>query len=72
MAKLKLSIDNDIDFLVLSAEAQAFGYSAEVRVKVKRASQGGVVSTLPAPDVFDLPPDQCEEIHAEIGDDEDE
>ncbi len=70
MAKLKISIDNDIDFLVLSAEATAFGYSAEVQVKVKRAGQSGAVSTLPAPDVFDLQPDQHEEIHAYLDSDE--
>ncbi|WP_166418972.1 hypothetical protein [Cochlodiniinecator piscidefendens] len=63
MAKLKIAIDNDIDYLVLSAEAAAFGYSAEVKLKVKRTGTTGAVSTLPAPDVFDLPSDQHEEIH---------
>lgn len=69
MAKLKISIDNDIDFLVLCAEATAFGFSTEVQVKVKRAGQNGAVSTLPAPDIFDLQSDQHEEIHADFDND---
>lgn len=72
MAKLKIAIDNDIEFLVVTAEARAFGYSAEVQVKVKRARSGEVVSTLPAPDVFDLSPDQHEEVLADFGEGDDE
>lgn len=72
MAKLKISIDNDIDFLVLVAAAAAFGYSAEVQVKVKRTVRNGGVSTLPAPDVFDLQSDQHEKIHTDLDDVENE
>jgi len=64
MAKLKIAIDNDIDYLLFNAEAAAFGYSAEVTLKLKKTGTTGAVSTLPAPDVFDLPSDQHEEIHA--------
>lgn len=66
MAKLKLSIDNDIEFLVLKAEAEAFGYSSEFQVKVRRSGSNDAVSTLPTPNVLDLPQDdQHEEIHPE-------
>ena len=65
MAKLKLSIDNDIEFLVLKAEAEALGYSTEVQVKVKRAGSSDAVSTLPTPDALDLPHDEHEEENSE-------
>ena len=66
MAKLKIAIDNDIDYLVLTAEARAFGYSAEAQVKVKISGSNGAVSTLPAPDIVDQPSQvHHEEIHDE-------
>lgn len=72
MAKLTIAIDNDICFLVLSASASALGYSAEVKLKVKRTGTTGAVSTPPEPEVFDLPSDQSEENHDDrnFGDEE--
>lgn len=70
MARLKIAIDNDIDFLVFNAEAAAFGYSAKVELKMKKTGTSDVRPTLPGADVFDLSSDQHEIVHAGHEDDE--
>ena len=66
MAKMKITIDSDIDYVIFTAEARALGYSAEARVKLKRTARSGAVSALSAPDVIDQPSQvQHEEIHDE-------
>ena len=65
MAKFKLSIDTDIVFVILSAEAMKGNYAVSLQAGVKRSRQSGVTSTLPAPDVLDLPSDQHEEIQSD-------
>lgn len=70
MARLKLTIDTDVDFAV-TAELEVFGYQAGVRVAVRKAGQRPCCEELPGADVIDLPDDQFEEVE-QIGKEDDE
>ncbi|MEP2627450.1 MAG: hypothetical protein ABJP66_06610 [Hyphomicrobiales bacterium] len=71
MAKIRLTMDNDNDYILIEAEVGAFGWGAELKFRVvnHRARRGQ--SQLPAPDVLDLSEDEYEEVETS-DDDSDE
>lgn len=72
MPKLKLYIDNDINFFVFRAEMSAFGCFAEVGTKFKKTGTNDVISTPSPTDISELPLDQHEEIQVDHKNDNEE
>lgn len=67
MAKLKISIDNDTDFLVFGATVAALGYSTEMQLRVKRSRKSRLVSAQ-THDVLDHQPGSIGEMPSDSDD----
>jgi len=71
MAKLKLFMDNDNDFLLVGADISVLGWDVELKFRIVQQKSCRGRSQLPAPDILDLTENDYEEVVHTLDDQED-